>query len=642
MKNLFCLFLLALSMSVHAQVAVTTDNSNPDPSAMLDIKSTNKGLLIPRLDSAQRVAIAGPASGLLVYQADGADGFYFYNGTNWVILSDATQSPKVLADADNNTKIQVEESADEDIIRFDTGGTEYFRMNHGRLEMLNTGSSVYMGSAAGFNDDFNNNRNVGIGHEALYSNTIGFYNFASGYRALYSNTIGTYQTAIGYQALYSNTTGASNTANGYLTLFSNITGSYNTANGFTALLSNTTGYFNTATGYSALFANTTGGANTATGTYALFATTGEENVAMGTYALLTNTTGDFNTGIGYSAEVGSGDLSNATAIGYRARVDQSNSLVLGSIGGVNGATADVNVGIGTTTPGNKLDISSDGVAGIQTIVLGLSSNVSNRPVIQFSEGTDATLTSGMSIEYNGVGAASDNKIHINGIDGLPKLTVENGGQVGIGESSPDRELTVFDTDGNGDAAINVKSNNSADRELLLAVNQSTGGIIGMTTDNDLFFRSNNTNRMVIKNTGDVGIGTSNPTQLLSVNGTAGKPGGGSWASFSDKRMKQDIRPFQQGLAEVISINPVRFRYNKLSGYDTQTEYVGVIAQELQGIAPYMVSTIEKDGEAYLQVDNSAMTYMLINAVKELYDENLQLKKEIALIKSVVEASAQKQ
>ena len=575
MKKLFILLFLTASLSGWSQVAINSDGSDPDNSAMLDVNSTSKGILVPRMTSAQRTAIAGPATGLLVYQTDNPNGFYFYNGTSWVPLTDATQTTEVLADADNNTKIQVEESANEDIIRFDMGGTEYFRMIHGRLEVMNTGNSVYMGQAAGLNDNLiNEYRNVGIGFEALYSNTEGFYNSATGNAALFSNTSGSFNNATGNNALYFNTIGD----------------------------------FNTGTGYR---------------------------------ALVNNTTGDFNTGFGYQANVGPGDLTNATAIGARARVEQSNSLVLGSIDGVNLATADVNVGIGTTTPDNKLDLLSAGVAGIQTIVLGISSNVSKRPVIQFSEGTDATLTSGMSIEYNGVGASSENKLHINGADGLPKLTVESLGQVGIGESSPDRELTVFDTDGNGDASINIKSNNTANRELLLAVNQSSGGIISMMTDNDLYLRSNNINRMVIKNTGEIGIGTSSPLQLLSVNGTAGKPGGGSWSSFSDKRMKQDIRPFHQGLAEVIGINPVRFRYNKLSGHDTKTEHVGVIAQELQEIAPYMVSAIEKDGKEYLLVDNSAMTYMLINAVKELNAENKQLKEDIALIKSLLEIRAQK-
>ncbi len=591
MKNLLILLFLVTGLNAWSQVAINTDGTNPDNSSMLDVKSTAKGMLVPRMTQTQRTAIASPATGLLVYQTDNPDGFYFYNGTIWVSLNDATQNPKVLADADNNTKIQVEESANEDIIRFDMGGTEYFRMNHGRLEVLNTGNSIYLGNSAGINDDFTDNRNVGVGFEALSSNTNGEYNVANGFQAMYLNTTGVYNTANGVLSLSSNTAGNDNTAMGGLSLSNN--------------------------------------------------STGNNNTAIGSLSLSNNTTGNSNTAVGHSANVSSINLSNATAIGAKAMVEQSNSLVLGSIAGVNFSGSDVNVGIGTTTPDNKLDIRSDGVAGTQTIVLGLSSNVSKRPVIQFSEGLNATLTSGMSIEYNGAGAASENKLHINGTDGLPKLTVESLGQVGIGESSPDRELTVFDTDGNGDAAINIKSNNSAGRELLLAVNQSSGGIISMMTDNDLQFRSNNTNRMVIKNTGEIGIGTSSPAQLLSVNGTAGKPGGGSWSTFSDKRMKQDIRPFQPGLAEVISINPVRFRYNKLSGHDTKTEHVGVIAQELQEIAPYMVSAIEKDGKEYLQVDNSAMTYMLINAVKELHAENKQLKEDIALIKSLLEISAQK-
>jgi hypothetical protein len=577
MKTRYLLIALLLFSNalLRAQVGINTDNSAPEGSAMLDIKSTQKGLLIPRMNGTQRLAIAAPATGLLVYQTDGSDGFYFYNGTGWVSLTDATVTPATLADADNNTKIQVEESLNEDIIRFDLGGTEYFRLNLGRLEVLNTGNSVFLGLGAGLNDDLTSNLNVGIGSLALRFNVSGSQNTATGYSSLFVNDIGDRNTANGYESMFLNDAGNSNTAAGYFSLRTNFSGNYNSA--------------------------------------------------FGADALISNYTGNYNTGLGFFANVGSNNLTNATAIGALSQVDQSNSIVLGSIAGINAATNDVNVGIGTTTPDNKLEVHSKGIAGAQTIVVGVGSNTSNRPVIQFSEADDITITSGMSIEYNGAGAGSDNKLHINGVDGLPKLTIENGGQVGIGESSPNRELTIFDTDNNGDAAINIKSSNSSARELLLAVNQSSGGIFGMITNNDLFIRSNNTNRMVIKNDGDIGIGTSTPSHLLSVNGTAGKPGGGSWATFSDKRMKQDIRPFQHGLETVVSINPVNFRYNELSGHDTRLEYVGVLAQELQKTAPYMVSTVEKDGEEYLQVDNSAMTYLLINAVKELNSENQELK-----------------
>jgi len=79
---------------------------------------------------------------------------------------------------------------------------------------LNYDNNVYIGTDVGRIDDGSDNRNVGVGYQALYSNTTGSYNVANGYEALYSHTTGNYNTANGYQALYSNTTGDNNTANG--------------------------------------------------------------------------------------------------------------------------------------------------------------------------------------------------------------------------------------------------------------------------------------------------------------------------------------------------------------------------------------------------------------------------------------------
>ena len=68
-------------------MAINTDGAVPDTSAMLDIKSTSKGVLIPKMTRAQRLAIAGPATGLLIFQTDDTHGFYYNAGTahtpNW-------------------------------------------------------------------------------------------------------------------------------------------------------------------------------------------------------------------------------------------------------------------------------------------------------------------------------------------------------------------------------------------------------------------------------------------------------------------------------------------------------------------------------------------------------------------------------
>ncbi len=85
-------FILFLAIGSFAQVGINEDNSNPDPSAMLDVKTTNKGVLVPRLTSTQREAIASPANGLLVWDSD-TESFWFFNQIKWIELIDRGNSP---------------------------------------------------------------------------------------------------------------------------------------------------------------------------------------------------------------------------------------------------------------------------------------------------------------------------------------------------------------------------------------------------------------------------------------------------------------------------------------------------------------------------------------------------------------------
>ena len=75
--NLFALTLLVRSQNIGV------GTSSPHASAILDVSSTTKGLLIPRMTTAQRNAIVTPATGLLIWQTDGTTGFYYYNGSGW-------------------------------------------------------------------------------------------------------------------------------------------------------------------------------------------------------------------------------------------------------------------------------------------------------------------------------------------------------------------------------------------------------------------------------------------------------------------------------------------------------------------------------------------------------------------------------
>jgi len=80
-KLLLASMLLNRCFHLAAQVAINTDRSAPEASAMLDVKSDTSGILIPRMEQTQRVAINNPATGLLVYQIDGKVGFCYNAGT---------------------------------------------------------------------------------------------------------------------------------------------------------------------------------------------------------------------------------------------------------------------------------------------------------------------------------------------------------------------------------------------------------------------------------------------------------------------------------------------------------------------------------------------------------------------------------
>jgi hypothetical protein len=82
LKSSFLLLIfLVLSVQLSAQVAINTNGTKPDTSAMLDIQDTTRGVLIPRMTHAQRLLIYQPAKGLLVYQVDAVGGslpgFYY-------------------------------------------------------------------------------------------------------------------------------------------------------------------------------------------------------------------------------------------------------------------------------------------------------------------------------------------------------------------------------------------------------------------------------------------------------------------------------------------------------------------------------------------------------------------------------------
>jgi hypothetical protein len=238
----------------------------------------------PTVDGTSGQVLTTDGAGNVTWQNGGGSGadtqdLSIDNTTADLSLVDGgTVEIKTIADSDDDTLIQVEESADEDIIRFDVEGMEHFRMTTtGQLEVLNSGLSVYIGENAGAADPTTvDKQNVMIGTNAGQSITTGAgsafegaYSTGVGFSALANQTTGNRNTAVGNNAALNTTTGDFNTAVGQDALKNAVDASYNTALGQDAL-ENVEGDRNTAVGYRAL-----AGANNAS------VGTGQNNTAVG-------------------------------------------------------------------------------------------------------------------------------------------------------------------------------------------------------------------------------------------------------------------------------------------------------------------------------------------------------------------------
>jgi len=143
----------------------------------------------------------------------------------------------------------------------------------------------------------------------------------------------------------------------------------------------------------------------------------------------------------------------------------------------------------------------------------------------------------------------------------------------------------------------------------------------------------------------LGIAThpSNPTlnleNPLEVNGNASKIGSANWSTFSDVRVKKEVKPYKQGLNIIRKINPYQFNYRSNSGYtDTTSVYTGVMAQEMQYIMPESVKAKDdRKGssglEDKLQYDSSTLLWNLVNAIKELKNQEFEIEQLIQEEKS---------
>ena len=701
--------------------SVGIGTSTPDTSALLDIASTDKGILIPRMTTVQRNAVTSPAVGLMVYDTD-LMGFWYYNGTAWQSMGGPDDKWKMYGNTGTNSTHFLG-TADDQPMRFRLnnlksgtwdGANRNYSIGVGALDSITTGKgNIAIGTKALFRNK-NLSGLVAIGDSSLYTNTTGVQNTAMGSKALRNNTTGSRNTANGFQALsrntgsgntavgnyslrlntsgnnlvavgdsslYSNTTGFQNTAVGSNALRNNTTGSRNTANGFQALsnntgsgntaignnalrlnttgnrlvavgdsslYSNTLGFENTAVGINALRRNTIGEQNVANGAFALYAnTTGELNMATGAFALYSNTTGSQNTASGagamYHNTTGEINMANGTGALYYNTTGNNNTangnfaLAYNETGSFNVAngnytlysnrTGERNLANGyealfqnTTGSSNVacgFDALNDNTTGSFNVAIG--NGALNRNTVGYQNaafGYEADVATVNLVNATAIGAkafvADSNCLVLGSIDGINGATESV--NVGIGITAPQTRLHIV---GGSDASYTATSG------YLVTGDVATSNII--MDDNEIMARNNGASAPLYLQVsgGDLKIGSGTPSYKLEVGSSeAAKTGGGVWIATSDERLKKNIRAFEDGLDVVKQIRPVQFSYNGQAGIpDDTSTFGGIIAQELKPVAPYMIGEFtytSPDGqkENYMDYDGTAMTYILINAVKE--------------------------
>ena len=598
-------WLFAAIIGWSQNVAINSDGSLPHASAILDIKSTDKGLLIPRVNlisESDISTIANPRLSLLLYNTNAAltdgEGFYFWNGTLWSKLATRSNLANLAwntgGNAGTNANIDFIGTADDRPLVFKTNNilsgkidpvpnNVFFGRAAGEAVTSGTNNSFF-GHQAG-NATTTGNTNTALGAKALFSNTIGGANTAIGFNSLSSNSTGDNNVAIGNGALNENKTGSNNVAGGYNTLFNNTSGSHNVAIGNQVLYSNISGSGNIGNGDHTLYNNTNGLDNFAAGDYAMFSNTnGTSNIAIGSTALFSNTTGFGNQAYGGYALYHNTTGWENIAIGYDA-------LFSNTSGDYNVSTGAKALHYNTT--------------GYENVANGYNTLYSN------TTGNSNTATGYEALKENTTGTTNA------ALGGLASLNNTTGSSnTGVGYLA-----LRYNTTGSFNTAIGK----SAD---VLTASLSNATAIGsnsiVSTSNTMSFGDGQVDRWAF------GISTTNANHALEVgiNGNDGNGAyltqGGTWTNTSDINKKEDFSALDGALLlqKINTLSIQRWKYKSTGEY-----HIGPTAQQFHAL--FAVGT---DDKGISTVDPAGIA---LAAIQELVKQNEAMQQRIIALEKAI-------
>jgi hypothetical protein len=306
-------------------------------------------------------------------------------------------------------------------------------------------------------------------------------------------------------------------------------------------------------------------------------------------------------------------------------------------------TSGGNVGIGTTSPSNKLTVvgipnqraTIIGDAGFGTTYAGLSVQGTLSPF------NYSLLGDGTNLFIN----RPNGGVMFFRINNADQMVLTNAGNVGIGTTSPSGRLTVVGIPnqlatvigdaghGTSYAGLSVQGTLSPFNYSLLG--DGTNLFINRPNNGWILFRINNADQMVLTNAGNVGIGTITPLGQFELSLDQGrKPTTNTWTIVSDERLKDIHGPYTKGLNEILKLNAITYNYKNVGERTFEPEVlkttgIGFSAQEVQKVFPEAVGV---DPDGYLNFNMHAILVAYLNAIKEQQAIIEYQKREIELLK----------
>ena len=573
-------------------VAVGHDSAK----AILDVESTESGILIPRMLSAQRTAITNLHEGLLVYDIDDT-AFYYYGNNAWQRIVSTNVVGDALEDGDGDTHIETEQNSDEDIIRCYTADSMHMLIdNFGNvgvgidfpqgkfhvsvdqnaikdssfivnslghvgigttlpqenLEIESSSSVATMSLDHALSDQFNN---IYFKESGVYKGSIGQY--GSGF------TTPTFQNDLTIANLTS--AGAAGDIqfivnNGITTPSMTLTSGGNLGIGVTTPSEKFVVQLGAGeNGNSVIGARNDGGTlvhdlfvnGSGNGVYSLLNNAGSAQVQLHSSGNSYFLAGNIGIGTQSPNELLQINVSNTgSAATLFTNSNTGASSTDGLWVGYSGSSAaiwnyentylefatnnqsrmaiknDGNVGIGLTSPSELFHISDAGNTRVLLEADNDNSNEFDHPQIIFSQDGGATTgLIGYSGGTNDMTISNDISADINfETNGGIRMTIDNFGNVGVGTTSPTGNLHLNSFSTNTYFQLTTSSSSGGSSSGLRLFAQGTTGYLTNYENAQLRLGTNGGTNMTIKNDGNIGIGTTSPSEKLEVVGAVVREG----------------------------------------------------------------------------------------------------------------------